>query len=134
MGINLSKCDRQFQGKVLEAMGQTCEKKHKRIPGTKKMSKPEAVYYRDILQPLELIGEITHVKYEGISLRLDNKHSYKPDWTYLDKDMCRHCVEVKGSYKLPSERSARLAFDQAVLDFPDIHFLWTRQTKEGWEI
>ena len=134
MGIKLSTCPKQFQDKVLTAMGKTCEKKHKRIPAGKKMSKPEAAYYRDILQPLELAGEITHVRYEGIVLPLDNGHRYKPDWTYLDKDMRRHCVEVKGSYKLPSERSARLAFDQAVIDFPDIGFLWIRQTKEGWEV
>ena len=134
MGIKLSTCPKQFQDKVLTALGETCEKKHKQIPAGKKMSKPEEAYYRDILQPLELAGQIIDVRYEGIILMLRSGHRYKPDYTYLDAIGKRHCVEVKGSYKLPSERSARMAFDQAVLDFPDIGFLWIRQTKEGWEV
>lgn len=134
MGIKLSDLNEKLRGKVLAAMGHDCEKKRKQIPAVKKMSKPEAAYYREILLPLENAGKITHVKYEGITLHLSNGHRYKPDWTYLDANRKRHCVEVKGGYKLPSERSARFAFDQAVLEFPDMVFLWIRKTIGGWEV
>ena len=134
MGMKLAELNEKLRSRVLEAMGQACEKKRGGIPCKPKMSKTEAAYYREILLPLENTKVITHVKYEGITLHLSNGHRYKPDWTYLDADKKRHCVEVKGGHKLPSERSARFAFDQAVLEFPDMGFLWVRKTKGGWEV
>ena len=135
MGTKLKDLNNNLRERVLAAMGQDCEKKRGGNKGlSRKMSKPESAFYATVLLPLLSTGTITGVKYGGPSLPLDNGHRYTCDWTYLDNEGRRHCVEVKGPYKLRSERSARFAFDQAVLEYPDMKFLWVRQTKSGWEM
>ena len=94
---------------------------------TKGPTKTELDYARIYLAGL-------NARYEAITLRLDNGHRYTPDWVYWqDGQLC--CVEVKGSYRLGSYQRARLAFDQARLDFPDINFTWAeRKTDGGWKM
>jgi hypothetical protein len=63
-----------------------------------------------------------------------NSHRYRPDWTYFEPSGRLVCVEVKGSYKLGSYQRARLAFDQAAVEWPDIRWLWAEKTYDGWVI
>lgn len=68
--------------------------------------------------------------YEAITFRLRNRHRYTPDWTYW-KEGRLHCVEVKGAYRLGSYQRARMAFDQAKVDFPWVTWVWAEKGKGG---
>lgn len=72
--------------------------------------------------------------FEPLTFRLQNGHRYTPDWVYWH-DSRLHCVEVKGSYRLQSYQRARLAFDQAVIEFPEIRWIWAEKRQNGgWAI
>ena len=76
--------------------------------------------------------------YEGVTLHLKNGHRYTPDWVIFNDGGLGYgleCVEVKGAYKFHSEGRAKLAFDQAKVDFPHIRFRWAVLQKNGtWKI
>ncbi len=76
---------------------------------------------------LHIPTDATHVRYEAISLRVTGTHRYTPDWTWYDAVGRLHADEVKGPFPLPSQRSARLAYDQARIDYPEISFRWATQ-------
>jgi hypothetical protein len=69
-------------------------------------------------------------RYEAITFHMANGHRYSPDWSYW-RDGKLHCVEVKGSYRLGSYQRARLAFDQAAIEWPDIVWVWAEKQKGG---
>ncbi len=72
--------------------------------------------------------------YEPLTFRLQNGHRYTPDWVYWH-DGRLHCVEVKGRYRLQSYQRASLAFSQAVIDFPEIVWIWAEKRQNGdWAI
>jgi len=101
----------------------------KPVAFTDKKSKTEEDYERTILQGKRF-------KYEGITLKMANGHRYTPDF-YLPSEVpgvAGELHEVKGSYRLHSHGRAKLAFDQARVEFPEFKFVWATKTKTGWEV
>lgn len=81
------------------------------------------------------LGAHADVKYEAVTFNFANGHRYTPDFCYFleSGNMC--CVEVKGKRKLWSYQRARLAFDQAKVEFPQISFFWAEEQKDGtWRV
>jgi hypothetical protein len=67
-------------------------------------------------------------RYEAVSFLMSNGHRFTPDWAVFDRaGILRECHEVKGSYKLHSHGRARLAFDQARVEFWGITWVWAAQ-------
>ena len=56
----------------------------------------------------------------------------RPQIGALDKKHVYH--EVKGSYKLPTQDRARLAWEIAAETHPEWDFVWAELTISGWEI
>lgn len=85
-----------------------------------KMSKTEQAY------ETELVARYgrENVRYEGITLRLLNGHRYTPDFVVHIGGGDLALIEVKGAYRLGSYQRARLAFDQARIDWPVFYFRW----------
>ena len=91
-------------------------------------NKTELRYLRDVIKPLGEVG-----RYEALTFRMANGHRYTPDWVYADQTTGRlTCVEVKGAYRLYSLQRARLAFDQAKLEWPSITWIWATWTGQEW--
>ena len=83
--------------------------------------------YRD-----RYLGE--SARYEALSLRMSNGHRYTPDWVVIRNGRIE-CHEVKGSYRMHSHQRARLAFDQAAVEFPCFVFVWAEMNKEReWKV
>jgi hypothetical protein len=89
-------------------------------------NKTEAEYAR-----LYLAG--MGARFEALTFRFANGHRYTPDWCYREAGESGRlvCVEVKGSYRLGSYQRARLAFDQAVVEWPVIRWVWAERRKDG---
>jgi hypothetical protein len=90
-------------------------------------------------EKIDTIDDAEGIMYEGVTFRLASGHRYTPDWVYwlplhrLHAEM--YCVEVKGQYRLPSYQRARLAFDQAAIEYPAVTFLWAeRQPDKSWKV
>ena len=81
-------------------------------------------------------GVYVDVWFHPCVLMLRNGHKYTPDFLCDPgvPDSRRVLVEVKGAYRLGSYQRARVAFDQARIEFPEFHFLWLEKTKDGWSI
>jgi len=103
------------------------------VPATRnKMTRTEARYLDEVLLARKAAGEITNIKFHPVIFYMDNGHRYTPDFSYLAGG--RACfVEVKGSYRLQSYRSARLAFDQARLEWPCFSWLWVEWNGKEWD-
>lgn len=93
-------------------------------PSKSAMSKTEQEYERIYLR------DLPH-KFEGISLKMSNGHRYTPDF-YVVREGCIELHEIKGGYKLHSYGRAKLAFDQAKIEYPEFKFVWATKTKDGW--
>lgn len=94
----------------------------------RKMTKTEAEYEQRLIP---IYGR-ENVHFEGLSIRLKNGHRYTPDF------VVRNCegfllYEVKGGYRLGSYQRARLAFDQARIEWPEWTFVWAEKTQSGWK-
>jgi len=90
-------------------------------------NKTEARYAAEMLRGLD-------ARYEAVTFRLSNGHRYTPDWVVFDSDgRLLSCHEVKGPYRFHSHGRARLAFDQAALEFSGITWVWATLTSHGWE-
>lgn len=63
-------------------------------------------------------------RYEALTFRLANGHRYTPDWVVFFAGAPVACHEVKGAYRLHSHGRARLAFDQARVEFPGLAWVW----------
>ena len=73
-------------------------------------------------------------RFEAVTFRMSNGHRYTPDWIWW-QDGRLHCLEAKGSYKLGSYQRARLAFDQAKVEFTDVRWIWAERRKDGsWKV
>ena len=95
-------------------------------------NKTEAEYRRLYL---DRIYPPARILYEAITLRLANGHRYTPDWVVLLPDGQVECHEVKGAYRLGSLQRARLAFDQARIEWPAWRWVWATRGKGGaWEV
>jgi hypothetical protein len=95
-----------------------------------KMSKTEIRYLNEVLKTKETEGIITHISFTGVTFRMSNGHRYTPDFSFLAGDKMTF-VEVKGSYRLGSYQRAKLAFDQAKLEWPMFNWIWVELQKDG---
>jgi len=74
-------------------------------------------------------------RYEGVTFRFANGHRYTPDWVVVTDGGRLECHEVKGTYRLQSYQRARLAFDQAMVEWPAATWVWAEKIKAGgWKI
>lgn len=73
-------------------------------------------------------------RYEALTFRLANGHRYTPDWVVFESNRPVECHEVKGAYALHSQQRARLAFDQARVEFSGLGWRWATQSAHGWEV
>ena len=99
--------------------------------GRRQPNKTEAAYRAEVL---DRRGDVAAVHYEGLTLHMANGHRYTPDWVVVTDCGGLECHEVKGGYALHSHQRARLAFDQARIEFPWIAWTWATRTKHGWKI
>ena len=94
------------------------EKVNRRVP-----NKTEAAYRRAYIDTRD---DVAAVYYEGLMFRMDNGHRYTPDFIVVTKTGTIECHEVKGRYALHSQQRARLAFDQARIEFPWAKWIWAK--------
>lgn len=95
-------------------------------------NKTELAYRREVLDRDPTIASI---HYEGLTFRQANGHRYTPDYVTIDASGHVTCHEVKGSYRLGSYQRAKLAFDQAAVEFPWATWIWAERSKDhGWTI
>jgi len=75
-------------------------------------------------------------RFEPLTFRLANGHRYTPDWVEVDAlTGAIACHEVKGAYRLPSHGRARLAWDQARVEWPSIDWAWAERQEDGtWRV
>lgn len=71
-----------------------------------------------------------NVTFEGLSFLLKNGRRYKPDFV-VRVNIAFYCFEVKGTYRLHSESRSRMAFLQAVIDWPEFVWKWYEKQKDG---
>jgi hypothetical protein len=71
-------------------------------------------------------------RFEALTFKMANGHRYTPDWVVMVNGMPTECHECKGGYALHSQQRARLAFDQAKVEFPGLKWVWAVKTKKGW--
>jgi len=73
-------------------------------------------------------------RFEALVFRLANGHRYTPDWVYVEGGRLV-CVEVKSSRRLGSYQRARVAFDQAAVEWPDARWIWAERCEDGsWHV
>ena len=95
-------------------------------------NKTELEYRRMFIEPRR--GALGSVAFEGLTFRLANGHRYTPDWVYVEGGRLV-CVEVKGAYRFGSHQRARLAFDQAAVEWPGVRWIWAVRCEDGnWRI
>jgi len=87
----------------------------------RKPNKTERAYRR---AHLDTRPDVRAVWYEGLTFRMGNGHKYTPDWVVARRDGRMECHEVKGAYRLHSHQRARLAFDQARVEWPEFVWVW----------
>ena len=90
-------------------------------PAAKGPNKTEASYRR---AHIDTRDDVRAVWYEGLTFRMANGHRYTPDWIVARRDGRIECHEVKGKYRFGSHQRARLAFDQARVEFPEFVWVW----------
>ena len=73
-------------------------------------------------------------RYEAITFRMANRHRYTPDWVVFEDGRPVECHECKGGYALHSQQRARLAFDQARVEYPGLRWVWAVKTADGWRV
>lgn len=98
-------------------------------PKRLKMTKTEREYLALLLRTH---GE-NDVVFQGITLRMKNGHKYTPDFVVYEWDRIS-LHEVKGGYRLGSYQRARLAFDQARVEWPMFSFWWAEKRNGEWKI
>lgn len=94
--------------------------------GRKVPNKTECDYQRHHLHGMD-------ARYEALTFRMANGHRYTPDWVVFTATGNIECHEVKGGYALGSEQRARLAFDQARVEFPWIVWVWAKKSAGNFQ-
>jgi hypothetical protein len=89
-------------------------------------NKTESEYQRLHLQGMD-------ARFEALTFRMANGHRYTPDWVVFTNSGNIECHEVKGGYALGSEQRARLAFDQARVEFPWITWVWAKKSEGSFQ-
>jgi hypothetical protein len=95
--------------------------------GHRKPNKTETDYRKTYLRGKD-------AQYEALTFRMANGHRYTPDWVVFTDKGKIECHEVKGGYALGSEQRARLAFDQAKVEFPWIIWVWAKRVSGQWSV
>ena len=95
--------------------------------GLRVPNKTESDYRATYLRGLD-------ARYEALTFRMANGHRYTPDWVVFTDAGKIECHEVKGGYALGSEQRARLAFDQAKVEFPWIIWVWAKKSAGRWQV
>jgi len=95
-----------------------------------RMTKTEARYLREVLLPRLSAGDISGIVFEPMTIRLANGHRYTPDFGFIAGGRA-HFIEVKGSYRLHSYQRARMAFDQAAIEWPCFVWIWVELQDDG---
>lgn len=90
-------------------------------------NKTELEYQRHHLRGMD-------ARFEALTFRMANGHRYTPDWVVFTVAGKIECHEVKGGYALGSEQRARLAFDQAKVEFPWIIWVWAKRVSGRWAV
>lgn len=97
-------------------------------------NRTEAEYKRRFIDFRLASGELTACWFEGLAFRMANGHRYTPDWVCCNAAGKFSCVEVKGPYRFGSHQRARLAFDQARIEYPAVAWVWATRQKGGeWQ-
>ncbi len=97
-------------------------------PGRRVPNDTEARYAAEALRGLD-------ARYEALTVRLANGHRYTPDWVVFDGGRPAECHEVKGAHRFGSHQRARLAFDQAVAEWPGVRWVWAERRGDGtWRV
>lgn len=97
------------------------------------MSKTEQEYERTMLGE-HSVQPSSRYSFEGLTIKMKNGHRYCPDFVVVYDDGQVECHEVKGAYKLGSYQRARLAFDQARVEYPGWTWVWAEKGKKGWKV
>ena len=100
---------------------------------TGQRNKTEASY-EALLTARHHAGEVAWFRFEGLKLRLADNTFYTPDFAVMLADGQIECHEVKGGYRLQSYQRARLAFDQARVEFPWLAWTWATRSDGGWKM
>jgi predicted nuclease of restriction endonuclease-like RecB superfamily len=99
-------------------------------PDTTKAKRAMTKTEEEFLIRLAMEYGADNVRYEALTFKLGNGHRYTPDFIVRHGD--RLCIyEVKGSYRLHSHSRARLAFDQARVEWPCFTWVWAEKQKDG---
>jgi len=127
------RCGHQVEGEEVKTSGSadkapaTVERK------AKHPNKTEASYRTEVLDRQAAAGLLASIAYEALTIRLANGHRYTPDWVCRTVAGLTICIEVKGTYRMHSHQRARLAFDQAALEWPAWRWIWAeKQAVGGW--
>jgi len=94
--------------------------------GHREPNKTEADYRATQLRGMD-------ARYEALTFHMANGHRYTPDWVVFTGDGNIECHEVKGGYALGSEQRARLAFDQARVEFPWVVWVWAKKSEGSFQ-
>ena len=105
-------------------------------PKQKKMTKTEAKFIRDWIEPNIKAGILGGYIFQGLRIGLRNGHVYTPDFVcWSNGNLQKTVIEVKGTYKLPSYQRAKMAYDQAKIEWPEFWWMWVELNKEtgAWD-
>lgn len=87
----------------------------------------ELAYAREFLVGVD-------ARYESLAFYLTNGHRYRPDYVVFVGGRPSECHECKGGYALHSQQRARLAWDQARVEFPGLVWVWAVRRSGKWEV
>jgi hypothetical protein len=113
---------------VQSTVAQTAKATPRTPRRSRQPSKTEIAYLNTVLARR---SEMVACLYEGATLRLPCGHAYTPDFVVFLADGAIEMHEVKGAYKLPSERSAKWAFDSCREYWRAFTFVWARANRNG---
>jgi hypothetical protein len=106
----------------------------KQPPAGRKQTKTETEYGTRL--SFEFPG--CKIRFEALTLHLDNGHAYTADWVVFLPDGKFLLVEVKArgkdGYQQPSYQRAKVMFDQSRLEFPMWSFRWAEKQSGEWMV
>lgn len=89
------------------------------------MNNLEAEYLRTMLEPRQLTGEVTEIKFESVKLRLADNTFYTPDFSVASD--CLEIHEVKGHW----EDDARVKWKVTAELYPEYRFFAATKRKKS---
>ena len=132
---SVCRCGHQVAGEEVKTSGSADKEPNTITRTAKQPNKTEACYRSEVLDRQAAVGELVSIAYEALTIRLANGHRYTPDWVCRTAAGLTICIEVKGTYRMHSHQRARLAFDQAAIEWPAWRWIWAeKQTGGGWRI